>query len=221
MKNNSINELLKSLEAPYLKGEYDKVIGALLENKSRINKGLFYYNLGTLHIKKNDYAIARYHLEKALKHGMVNSKLLHNIDFVKKQLNVRELGNSPVFLDRAMGNALDLPSSLYVTASLLLGILTLILIKTGIFKKTKVMVISFLIALAPFLLSRYYLEKVDFAITLKEAVLREGPSDIYPELAKISAGTKFIVGEFTNGRFYIKYPDFLAGWIDKNDLAIY
>ena len=57
----------------------------MLENRAAYSEGVFYYNLGTLQIKKGEVGVARYNLEKALVHGFQSSQVTHNLDLVKEK----------------------------------------------------------------------------------------------------------------------------------------
>jgi len=128
MKNTSITTetkspegfSAKSFEELYVKNDFKGAANYLIQNKQQLNSGIFHYNLGTVYSKMGDYAAARFHLEKAMKEGFVNSSSMNNLNFVKTQLQVDDLSTSQAFSDQMINTALAVPMSAYLTLSLVL-----------------------------------------------------------------------------------------------------
>jgi tetratricopeptide (TPR) repeat protein len=112
-KGNSFEEL-------YLKNNYKGAANYLLQNKQQLSSGIFHYNLGTVYSKMGDYAAARFHLEKAIKDGYINSSSLNNLKFIKSQLQVDDISNSTGFPDEVMNIALSIPSAAYFSFTFLI-----------------------------------------------------------------------------------------------------
>ncbi len=237
MKNNSTNVAIKSpqripqskletsltssFQELYLKKDYKGAVSYLLQNKQHLSSGIFHYNLGTVYAKMSDFPAARFHMEKALKEGYVNSSSLNNLSYIKSQLQVDDLSSSSSMPDQIMNSALAIPSSLYMSFSLILLIAGLIMAKSGLIKRKLSQGIGVIIILFPLCFSLFYVNKINHAIAFKEAILYEGPSKIFSEKGKISAGSKIILGEFKEGWFYVKFPISLAGWVSKDQLGLY
>lgn len=210
-----------SFEALYVKKDYKGAANYLLRNKQQLDSGIFHYNLGTVYSKMGDYPAARFHLEKALKEGYINSSSLNNLSYVKTQLQVDDLSTSSMLPDELMNTALAIPSSAYLTMTLFFLITGMLLVKTKkITRKTTMVASAFLIA-APLLFSQLYLERVNYAVAFKDIPLYEGPSKIFSEKGKVRAGSKIILGDFKEGWFYVKFPISLAGWINKDQIGLY
>ena len=178
--------------------------------------------LGTVLAKEGQLPASRYHLEQALHKGFVDSRVVGNLRTVKYLLMAKDLENSEAWSDRTLNFALDIPQPLFLTLSLLLalGILLIVRLKKLALKRT-IIGILFALSFIPFLFSQFYLKTVNYAINLEETVLHEGPSEIYPEIMALDAGSKFIIKDENNGWFFIESPDFLSGWIHRDKLAIY
>jgi tetratricopeptide (TPR) repeat protein len=216
---NSAHNL--SFEELYLKKDYKGAANYLLQNKQQLNSGIFHYNLGTVYSKMGDFPAARFHLEKAIKEGYINSSSLNNLTFVKTQLQVDDLSTSSMLPDELMNSALSIPGSAYLSFTLVFLLLGLILLKTKkLVRKTSIALFVVLIA-APILFSQFYLDKVNYAVAFKDVPLYEGPSKIFSEKGKVRAGSKIILGEFKEGWFYVKFPISLTGWISKDQLGLY
>ncbi|MDO9183924.1 MAG: tetratricopeptide repeat protein [Bacteriovorax sp.] len=219
----------KSMGAPgnttfeefYIKKDFKGAANYLLQNKQQLSSGIFHYNLGTVYSKMGDFPAARFHLEKAIKEGYINSASLNNLTFVKSQLQVDDISTSVNLPDQFMNNALSIPPSAYVSFSLIFLLFGLILMKSKkLIKKSSIVFLSLLI-LTPIVFSQFYLDKINYAVAFKDIPAYEGPSKIFTEKGKVRAGSKIILGEYKDGWFYVKFPISLAGWINKDQLGIY
>lgn len=210
-----------TFEALYLKKDYKGAANFLLQNKQQLSSGIFHYNLGTVYSKMGDYPAARFHLEKAIKEGYINSSSLNNLTYIKSQLSIDDISTSTNLPDQLMNISLTIPPAAYGSFSLILLLLGITLLKSKkLVKKTSILFLVALIA-APLLFSVGYLDKVNYAIAFKEVPIYEGPSKIFTEKGKVKAGSKIILGEYKEGWFYIKFPISLAGWINKDQLGLY
>lgn len=210
-----------SFEALYLKKDYKAAAEYLLKNKQELNSGIFHYNLGTVYSKMGDYPAARFHLEKAIKEGYINTSSLNNLTYVKSQLQVDDLSTSALLPDELMNFALGVPSAAYLSTSLFGLLIVLVLIKAKKIQRRVTTAIGILLVAAPLLFSHFYLERVNYAVAFKDLPLYEGPSKIFAEKGKVRAGSKIVLGDYKEGWFYIKFPIALAGWINKDHIGLY
>lgn len=221
MADFNTNEILKSLEALYLQKNYEEATSLLIKNRSDLDPGLFHYNLGTVYAKWGNLAAGRYHLEKSIKTGFVNSASLNNSQYVKEQLAVDDLGSSQKYSDQWMNTTLGLPVSLFVSFALVMAIVALALKKYGDKIKNWGVACLIVLGVAPLLYKVGYLGKVNYAILLEEGVLREGPSRIFDQKAALNPGTKVIITKYDNGWYFISNPVHLSGWVERKNLGIY
>ncbi|MDD4974495.1 MAG: tetratricopeptide repeat protein [Bacteriovorax sp.] len=227
-KSSHVNEqkaigasVSSTFEELYLKKDYKGAANNLLQNKQQLNSSIFHYNLGTVYSKMGDYPAARFHLEKAIKEGYINSSSLNNLTYVKSQLQVDDISTSTNLPDQLMNTALTIPPAAYSSFSLILLLLGITLLKSKkLIKKTSIVFFVALI-LAPVLFSQGYLNKINYAVAFNDVPIYEGPSKIFSEKGKVKAGSKIILGEYKEGWFYIKFPISLAGWISKDQLGLY
>lgn len=211
----------KSFEALYLKKDYKSAVNYLLSHKQQFDSGIFHYNLGTVYSKIGDFPAARFHLEKALKEGYINSSSLNNLTYVKTQLQVDDLSTSANLPDELMNSALSVPAQAYLSLTLVFFFAGMLLIKSKIVTRKTTMFLLLIMALTPVFFSQFYLEKVNYAVAFKDIPLYEGPSKIFSEKGKVKAGSKIVLGEFKEGWFYVKFPISLAGWISKDQIGLY
>ena len=120
MKIYNTKQIMKTLQSLYLAGDYKKARDLLLKNKNSFDEGVFHYNLGTIYLKTKDFAVGRYHLEKALRKGYVSSKTLSNLESAKKYLKVEDISTSDSIYDQGISTALNIPGSHYLMATLIL-----------------------------------------------------------------------------------------------------
>lgn len=218
MVDNNIEALLKS---QYLKGNYDEAIKNLIISKKDFHPGRFHFLLGTLYVKKGKHAAGRYNLEKAVSEGYVNTKVLHNLVTTKAQLAIDGLSTSPSFYDKSINLALDIPAQAYFSLCLIFVFFILILKRLKILRKRSVLILAFLFSFSPIGIKYLYVDKISYAINLENTTIHEGPSKIFPESGKLKAGTKFVIGERNGDWFLIKNPLNIAGWVQKDGIAIY
>ena len=214
LTNESFDEL-------YLKKDYKSAAQYLLDNKKQFESGIFHYNLGTVYSKMGDQAAARFHLEKAIAEGYINSSSLNNLAFVKTQLQVDDLSTSTSFPDQFVNTLASIPMAGYFSMSLLLIIIFTLMIRLKKIQKKWIMIMVMLLSLSPILISNFYVKNINFAVALKEIPLYEGPSKIFSEKGKIRAGSKIILGQLKDGWFYIEFPISLSGWVSKDQLGLY
>lgn len=211
----------ESLEILYTAKNFKGAAEYLLKNKQHFDSGIYYFNLGTVYAKMGDFAHARFLFEKSLKEGFINSSSFNNLNFVRGKLDVDDLSSSTSVPDQIVNISLLIPSSAYLSFSLLLLIAVFLLIKikkiTHKFKITVCLIFSFL----PALVSNVYLDKVNQAIILKDVSVYEGPSKIFSEKGKLKAGSKVVLGEFKEGWFFIEFPISQVGWISKDQVGLY
>ena len=205
----------------YLKKDFKGAAQYLLDNKQRLDSGIFHYNLGTLYSKMGDLATARFHLEKAIQEGYINSASVNNLSFVKSQLQVDDLTSSTSLPDEFVNFATSIPASAYLSITLIFCFILAAMIRFEKIQRKWVMILGALIALSPIIVSNTYIKNINYAVALKDLPLYEGPSKIFNEKGKVRAGSKIILGQFKEGWFYIEFPLSLSGWISKEQLGLY
>jgi hypothetical protein len=220
VSRNNINSTLKSLESLYLKGDYDAAIQMQKEMGETFSPGHLYYNLGTLNLKKGDMAAGRYYLELSKKYNFNSSMVAHNLGVAKKSLEVSEIGTEDNSLNNIVNYGLEASGANYLTLTLLLALISLLIWRMRFVKK-KVLILSlFLISLFPYGFYQFYISNINFAISLNVAEIYEGPSEIFSKIGSVRPGEKVLIGEENNGWLYITYPKSLNGWVNKTKLGI-
>ena len=205
----------------YLKKDYKGAAQYLLDNKQQFESGIFHYNLGTIYSKMGDQATARFHLEKAIQEGYINSSSLNNLTFVKSQLQVDDLSTSTSLPDQVVNTVSAIPASGYFSMTLFLALLFTLMIRFKKIQKKWVMALVIALSLTPMFISNFYVKNINHAVVLQDIPLYEGPSKIFNEKGKVRAGSKVVVGQFKDGWFYIEFPISLSGWINKDQLGLY
>ena len=80
------NKNLENLKSQYAEGNFKEVEKLLLKFKESFNDAHFSYNLGTIHAKQGNLAIAKYHFEKSANLGFIGEELDNNLNFVNSSL---------------------------------------------------------------------------------------------------------------------------------------
>ncbi len=217
MNKSEQSTTLKQFQELYVKAEYAAARKLILEHKSSFEPGIFSYNLGTLYIKDGQYAIGRYHFEKAIEYGFVNTQTFANLSATKSHLAVNTQKN---FFDNSLNVGLSIPTAGYFSISLILILISLILLKTEIIRRGYVFLVFLLLSVLPIAMGGILKINYDFAISFKQITVREGPSEIFQESSKVPAGEKLVVQKPKDGWFYIVSPMDYAGWVKRKHLGV-
>jgi len=220
MANININELSKSLETLYLDGKFEKAVDLLLQNKSTLTDVDFHYNLGVVYAKMGELGPGRYHFELALKKGYLGSDIINNLNVIKSQIQVADISNSELFFDRGINFLSTFPIAYSISIALVLIIVCLFLTRLKFLKSRIVLAFLFVFSLAPPVLHSYLIKDKNFAVSMNELKIFEGPSAIYDVKTTLPAGSKFILGKSDKGWFYIDHPVELSGWVKKEDIGL-
>lgn len=221
MTDDNSEGSIKDLENLYTQGKFSQAIDIMLKNKSSFPKGVFHYNLGTLYAKEGSFAAGRYHLEKAIAKNFVNSMSLNNLETVQEKLAVNDISNSASFHDRFVDRSLLLPSEIYLSATLLLALAFMALIKWKKIVAPSARWGLMLLTLVPLAYNQLYLRNINHAIVLQDTQMYDGPSKIYFNTGIVKAGSKIITGKNNNGWYLIQSPLQLSGWVYQDSLGFY
>lgn len=220
LKENDMNAQNK-FEALYLEKNYKDAAQYLIDNKEAFSSGIYNYNLGTVYLKLEDFAQARFYLEKALKEGNLDSATLNNLNYTKVKLDVDDLTTSTLIPDKVVNFFSSIPQVGYISISLMFILIGLLIIRLYEVQKKRALILILAISLAPLIFGKLYVDDMTKAIALKNISLYEGPSKIFSEKGEVKAGSKVILGESKEGWIFVEFPVSLAGWIEKKDLGIY
>lgn len=225
MGNNITTAMTKSsdqnFEELYLNKDFKGAADYLLKNKQLFSSGTFHYNLGTTYSKLGDHAAARFHLEKSIQEGYINSSSLNNLNFVKSKLEVDDVTTSSSIFDQSMNIATELPLAAYSLISLILFLIVIILLRFKKLQSRLRLATLVILAVAPLVFYSLIVAHLHPAIVFKDISLQEGPSKIFAEKGKVKAGSKILVGDFKDGWFFVKHPESLVGWVTKEQLGLY
>lgn len=210
--------MLTTLQEYYINKKYDLAVDYMTQNKQEFSREIYHYNMGTILAKKNDFALARYHLEKARNLGFKGSLAKNNLEYVVEKLSLSPPSLS--FRDQFVDVATSTPVSQYLSVSLVLLLVVLILHirKMLSWKKTAIFV---LLSYTPLLLKFGFFSSSYRAISLDEINVYEGPSKIFVQTKTIPPGEKFILGQQKNSWYYVRSPSIFSGWIKKDNLGVY
>ena len=212
---------MNEFESLYTKNDFKGAAQYLLNNKQQMKSGIFHYNLGTVYSKMGDHATARYHLEKAIQEGYVNSASLSNLAYVKGQLNVDDLSTSTSLPDQLINTSINIPVQAYFSLTLFIILVALLCYRFKKMSSKITLIVVLVLSLVPSIFYATYVKNINYAVALKEVPLYEGPSKIFNEKGKIRPGSKVVLGEFKDGWFFVEFPLSLAGWVNKDQLGLY
>ncbi len=221
MENNNINELMKSLTELYAKKEYEKAESLLEQSAQVFDKGTYHYNLGTLKAKSGNFALARFHFEKAVKDGYRSEALLNNLAYVKSKIAVDDLSNSDDPMDRGLDFFSLLPLSIFIFSSILVFFLFSLIMKINRSFKIWKIAILVLFAALPIYFKLQFINQNPTAIVIQETQILEGPSSIFEAKGTLKSGAKIKIGKTNEKWAYVIAPQSLVGWVDKSKIETY
>ena len=220
MESTNANGWVDKLKTLYLEGRYDEAEQILLSKRSSYPSGVFYFNIGTLKVKKGEFGKARYGLEKALSEGYMAPQVFYNLKLVKEKIKVSDISESHLWKDRAYDNLIKVSPDYYLGATFFLLILSIFLIRIGIVRSVKKIILVVLISLGPFLFNLTYLSKIKFGVALEKTNIYEGPSKIFSKVLILEEGSKFVVGPKNGNWYLIISPSSMTGWVSKDKVGL-
>lgn len=216
---SSGQSILSSLEKAYLSKKYDLYIHELQGSRELFPLGVYHYNLGTAYFKKEQFPLARYHLEKALGEGIVHSGVHKNLEATVQKLDIQSVQESSYFKDRALDQILRFPQDFSVTISLFLFLIVVILMHFDKIKR-KVVIIFFALLLCPPAALWFVKAQYKRAVVMEQAYAYEGPSRSFEVSSDLPAGVIVIIKRQSEDWFYIDSPVHFSGWINGDQLGI-
>lgn len=218
---STTNTNLSTFEELYANGKFEEAKSYLEKNSQLFSKGSYHYNLGTVRLKLNEYALARYDFELAKKYGFHNSALSNNLSYTEKMLALDDLSESTITQEKVVNTLTNIPGTGYVTLTLAFFLAVMLMIRLGHMTKRLTIVLSLVLCLVPVAVGKFYVENLTTAVALDNVKLYEGPSKIFSEKGELKAGSKIVIGEVKDNWLLIQYPMSLTGWVQKEKLGIY
>ncbi|MBG07578.1 MAG: hypothetical protein CME68_02395 [Halobacteriovoraceae bacterium] len=215
MEKVKANEWVENLKKLYVEADYKSVEKKLRQNKSAYADGVYYYNIGTLHIKKGEIGLGRYGLEKALSHGFQSPQVFHNLDLVREKIQVEDISSSSLFnyggIERL--KMFSFENYLSLTLGCLIFLVWLMRFKFLESKLRRLFLI--LLVCIPILFKTFYLNTLKFAVVLKKSQAYEGPSKIYSKVFDLEEGSKVLLSQKSGKWYLIASPPQMRGWVQE------
>ena len=215
MEKVKANEWVESLKKLYVEAEYKSAENKMLKNKAAYSEGVFYYNLGTLHIKKGEIGLGRYGLEKALTHGFQSPQVFHNLELVREKIQVEDISSSGFFNYGGIERLKMFSFNNYVSFTLLFLIFIVWLMRFKFLESKIRKAFLVLLACVPILFQVFFLDTLIFAVVLKKSKIYEGPSRIYSKIYELEEGSKVLLSQKSGKWYLIASPPQLRGWIEE------
>jgi hypothetical protein len=199
---------MKSLEILLIQKDYRRAETELENLKNQISKAEYWKISGLIKENTNDYASARYSYERLKWLSPLQAKNWSKVEEIKQKLSLVET-ESPQIADETFHYFMtSCPTMiLYILAA------SIILIQINFLKKInkRWMVLLFVMALLPAVLSTIYFKEYQVKILTKDLSILSGPSGIFPPVATLPSGSKVIYK--TEGKWNkIVYPGLAIGW---------
>lgn len=219
-KDNS-SEILNTAKDLYLKADYESALETIREGRDDLDPGLFHYNLGSLHLKKNELGPARLHLEKAKKESFSFPMVYKNLEIVIAQPQVYDPTKSKDILEASTAKVLDTPVIFFFILAAVICSAGLLAVRKNLLKSIATASLVLVLGIVP-LSTKMILDNLySSAIVLKTVRVFEGPSQVFTDYGEIAEGSRVIIGESKADWYYIISPKAIQGWVPKADIAFY
>lgn len=201
----------------YQEKNYDEALKLLNQHKSELEPGVYHFNLGTILLKKEQFAFGRYHLELAIKNGFYTTESLKNLNSSKELLNVIQFEETN-FWERTSQVLYTAPWDFYLFFTLLTLGATLLFWKKLSSKFSKIALI--IIAVVPLSFPLIFINNQFAIVTQKEQPIFEGPSEVFDQSNELPIGLKVLVKDNNDGWYKIITPERFSGWVKKNSIML-
>ncbi len=215
MEKVKANEWVQNLKKLYVEADYNGVENKLRQNKDAYSDGVYYYNVGTVHIKKGEIGLGRYGLEKALIHGFQSPQVFHNLDLVREKIQVEDISSSGFFNYSGIERLKMFSFDNYLSFTLLCLIFVVWLMRFKFLEPKIRRVFLILLVCAPLLFQTFYLNKISFAVVLRKSQVYEGPSKIYSKVFELEEGSKILLSQKSGKWYLISSPSQMRGWVHE------
>jgi hypothetical protein len=214
LEDTTIEDVLKTFQDFYVKKDYDNALLTLQKEGGQLPPGLLHYNLGTVHAKKGDFPLARYHLLQAERAGFSGSNLYQNLNLVENELEAGKLEEPISATDHFVRVANFVSYGILTSLSLLVLIFGLLILKRH---RSWIRVIIFLVLFFIPLSMNWWINSWPRAVNMEEQEILEGPSAIFSPVGVLPAGV-LIIAEDKGAWSKIIYPTRYNGWTKSKRL---
>ena len=215
MEKVKANEWVEKLKKLYVEADYNGVENELRQNKEAYSDGVYYYNIGTVHIKKGEIGMGRYGLEKALANGFQSPQVFHNLDLVREKIQVEDISSSSFFNYGGIERLKMFSFENYLSFTLLCLIFAVWLMRFKFLESIVRRTFLILLVCTPLLFQTFYLNKVSFAVVLRKTQVYEGPSKIYSKVLDLEEGSKVLLSQKSGQWYLIASPPQMRGWVQE------
>lgn len=225
--NTNTEVSMKPFQDYYGAKDWLKATQWLDTNKSQLDEGLYYFNMGTLAIKQDQLPLARYYFEQANLKNFNDPWVNKNITSLKQDMGV-QLIETQSFYEQMSAKLFSYITPDHLLAFTFTVILALVVywwknkISKSFYTLTATLVLT--IAIGGYALTKadasFSGSKLNQAIVIEPMNIYEGPSTIFEELGKLPAGLKITWDENNHGWAKIVSPLNFRGWIQFDEKSL-
>jgi hypothetical protein len=207
MTKNS-NTILSVFKENFESKQFDQALLVLQENRDSFDSAVFYYNLGSVYLAKDELVLARVNLEKAIDLGIESNQTLKTLTVVKEKMGVNSLEKPSSRLEAVQGGLAQTGMDVFLSVSLVLVIFAVIK-KMGPLLKALCIVTAFL----PLIYFFVTVKGHERFIATEETKVLRGPSNMFEQVQEVPKGMVFIIKDRLDDWVRVEYPESHQGWI--------
>ncbi|MCT4642349.1 MAG: hypothetical protein N4A33_08635 [Bacteriovoracaceae bacterium] len=201
---------------------YKEALTKLSKLKTSMDKEIYFYNLGMLHYKNNEFSLAKLNFIQAKALGFEDRDSFILLKEVDRNLNVQNIENKKMIIE---DHIFDLTYRLHPESFIYIGTLFVLISLACSFRKVSKLLILFFSFLGILIGGWGYFYKFNYdkVVLLKQKSLRQGPSKIFEPIFELPKGGHFIMNKTYENWGHIIYPSSYRGWIktDKEEYYYY
>jgi hypothetical protein len=218
MKEDSINNLLKSLQSFVTDKKFSEAHEFIDLNLQKFDLPVYHYNKALIYFNAEDYAMARSHGELAEKMGFASPVVSKLIQTSKNNLGIMSIEKDNGFYEKLNQGIYQNNIDFYAYISLVLLVVWVSFLKR--MHNHLVRIVVLIVSFVPVFGYYTHFNQFQDIILTGETSVYEGASQKFNLVSELPLGVKLKVKLSQNEWNYIQFPSHLRGWFKGSDYFI-
>lgn len=210
-------KILEDLMALEKSADWKKAESLILNHKDEFDAGVYYFNLGIIKLKQQDFVGARIALETAKKNAFESLVLDEALNETKEALSSEAIESVDAW-EKVEISLIELPIQFYISLTVVI-LITFLLIKKYLDSiVTKVFWILF--AFIPLLFKLLFFPQMQTLVTTTDLPVYFGPSKVFEKVSELPPGIKIYTGKNVDSKWLqVLFPKNQQGWVENNETS--
>lgn len=204
-------QLLNSFKKSYETENFLEAKNLLLSNKELFESNVFFFNLGIVEFRLENYAYSKLLLNRAQVNGLESEQSKEILKTINTNLSITRAQDPVTIKDHLISTTHFVGVDIIIIISSLLILVTLIKLKEIYGLTLKLLAIVFVSL--PLVWSLNFKLRFEDFVSLTNKEVREGPSNIFTDSFNLPEGIKYTISKRYKDWVFITYPNKYSGWI--------